>query len=118
MIGRPGGGGGLRGRFIKAAVVVFLPPASDSRGLRVWCGRFAKRTQQFTGSGRMSLRPVSCCSCILHQFAIGDINNRERDNVPSLWCGVFVRVFLPSVPCCCRKPESRVLVYGCESACI
>ena len=35
VIGRPGGGGGLRGRFVKAAVVVFLPPASDSRGLRV-----------------------------------------------------------------------------------
>ena len=49
----------------------------------------------------MSLRPVRCCSCILHQFVVGGYKRSREGRDPKVWCEVFVRAFLLSVPSCC-----------------
>ena len=56
-------------------------PTSKFIVMRVRLGWCAKGHKIYTGSGRMSLRPVCCCSCYQHRerSIVRGTNDRERD---------------------------------------
>jgi len=47
------------------------------------CGWYKKDRRVYTDSDRKFLRPIHCCSHILHQF-VGVYKQREMDRVPNL----------------------------------
>ena len=56
-------------------------PTSKFILLRVRLGWCTKGHKVYTSLGRMSLRPVHCCSCYQYRkrFVVGGTNGRERD---------------------------------------